>query len=115
VHFAYLAEASFPDRPEVTSRIFQAVCSPLRNPLPGVVSWGQRFASSRVAGRIGRGLARSARVARPALAWAVTGGPAFGNEVAVLEVAGRSALLEVQAAVPGPALRHSFAKQLTRG
>ncbi len=115
VHFAYLAEATFPRRPEVTSRVFQAVCSPLRNPLPGAVSWGQRFASSRVAGRIGRGLARLAGVAAPELAWQVTGGPAFGNEVATLSLDGRSALLEVEAAVPGPALRHSFAAQLTPG
>jgi hypothetical protein len=32
VHFSYLAEARFPQR-DVTSRIYQAVCSPLRNPL----------------------------------------------------------------------------------
>ncbi len=112
VHFAYLAEAWFTARPEVRTRVYQAVCSPLRNPLPKAVSVGQRFASSRVAGRIGRGLARATRVAPPELTWRITGGPAFGNEVAVLELDGRSALLHVEKAVEGPALKHSFAKVL---
>ncbi len=112
VHFAYLAEAHFPDRPEVTSRIYQAVCSPLRNPLPRAVGWGQRFASSRAAGQIGRVLSRAARVARPELSWRVTGGPSFGNEVATLVLDGRSARLSLEAAVPGPRLSPSFSKVL---
>ena len=113
VHFAYLAQARFPGRPEVTSRVYQAVCSPLRNPLPRVVSIGQRFACSRVADRVGRALARSVRVAKPELSWQVSGGPAFGNEVATLELEGRSALLTVEKAVPGPALEPAFASRLS--
>ena len=112
VHFAYLAQAGFPARPEVTSRVFQAVCSPLRNPLPRVVSLGQRFACSRVADRVGRALARAVRVAKPELTWQVQGGPAFGNEVATLELDGRRAQLTVEKAVPGPALVPSFASRL---
>ena len=113
VHFAYLARARFAARPEVTSKIFQAVCSPIRNPLPRVVSVGQRFACSAVAGRIGRALARSTKVAPPELGWRVEGGPAFGNEVATLELDGRAAVLTVEKAVTGPALHHSYAHVLS--
>ncbi len=112
VHFAYLARAAFPGRPEVRSRIYQAVCSPLRNPLPGVVSLGQRLACSPRAARIGRALARRAGVRDPELAWQVVGGPAFGNEVATLEVDGRSAVLTVERAVRGPALAPAFSSRL---
>ena len=112
VHFAYLAQGYLPAGRGMRSKLYQAVCSPLRNPLPPAVSVGQRFASSRVAGRIGRALARAARVAPPELRWQVEGGPAFGNEVATLDLAGRSALLTVEAAVAGPRLEHSFSAQL---
>ncbi|MCW2665306.1 MAG: hypothetical protein JWN57_268 [Frankiales bacterium] len=112
VHFAYLAEARFADRPDVTSKLFQAVCSPLRNPLPRAVSAGQRAACWRAVAAVGRGLARVAKVAPPELAWQVTGGPAFGNEVATLLLEGRTAQLSVQKAVPGPRLVHSFSSVL---
>lgn len=113
VHFAYLAQARFPGGPVLRSKVFQAVCSPIRNPLPPAVSYGQRFACSRLAGGIGRALARAARVARPALAWRVEGGPAFGNEIATLELDGRSAVLTLEKAVPGPRLAPSFAHVLS--
>ncbi len=101
VHFAYLAEARWADGRAVRSRVFQAVCSPLRNPLPPAMSIAQRVASSRTGGRLLRGLARAAGVAAPALDWRVTGGPAFGNEVATLDLDGRRAWLTVEAASRG--------------
>jgi len=113
VHFAYLAQARFPADRQVRSKVFQAVCSPIRNPLPRAVSVGQRFACSRVAGGIGRGLARAARVARPELGWQVEGGPAFGNELATLDLDGRSAVLTVEAAHDGPVLTPSFRSVLS--
>ncbi len=113
VHFAYLARARFTgERGNATTKVFQAVCSPLRNPLPPAVSIGQRFACSRVAGRIGRGLARAARVAPSDLTWRIEGGPAFGNEVATLELRGREAQLTVEKALPGPRLAPAFTARL---
>ena len=109
VHFAYLAEASVRDG----TRVHQAVCSPLRNPLPRAVSLGQRAACSRLMGSIGRALARAARVDAPPFDWQVTGGPAFGNEVSMLELHGRSLLLTVEKAVPGPGLVHAFTSRLS--
>jgi PhoD-like phosphatase len=112
VHFAYLAEGWFPASRGVSSRVFQAVCSPLRNPLPPAMKVGQRLASSGMTGWLARGLARLTGVDPPELRWQITG-PAFGNEVATVELDGRSALLTVEKAVPGPQLAHSFTKVLS--
>ena len=112
VHFAYLAQARFPADRQVRSRVYQAVCSPLRNPLPRVVSVGQRFACSRAANAVGRALARSVGVAPPAFTWTVEGGPAFGNEVATLDLEGRRAHLTVEKAVDGPWLAPAFTHAL---
>ena len=113
VHFAYVAQARFPAGRAVTSKVFQAVCSPIRNPLPRAVRVGQRFACSTVADRVGRALARAAKVEKPELTWRVEGGPAFGNEVATLDLDGRSAVLTVEKAVPGPVLAPSFTHVLS--
>ncbi|MCW2621333.1 MAG: alkaline phosphatase, partial [Frankiales bacterium] len=113
VHFAYLAEAHFPHRPEVTSRLFQAVCSPIRNPLPTGIRYGQRAMSSRALRAAGRWLQRSAKVAPPELVWQVEGGPAFGNEIATLTLDGRSASLDVESAQSGPTLSRSFRHTLS--
>jgi PhoD-like phosphatase len=112
VHFAYLAETRRSPAPGAT-RVFQAVCSPLRNPLPGAVKVGQSLACTRLVGGLGRAMAKAVRVARPAFDWRITGGPAFGNEVATLDLDGRRAVLTVLSAVEGPHLVHAFARQLS--
>jgi hypothetical protein len=114
VHFAYLAELARTDVPGST-RVFQAVCSPLRNPLPSALQVGQRLACTGPLGGVGRALARAAGVARPPVGWRITGGPAFGNEVAVLDLDGRAATLTVQGAVRAAGrsrLRHAFTSLL---
>ena len=113
VHFAYLAQARFPASANVTSRVFQAVCSPIRNPLPPAVSLGQRAAWSRPVGALLRGLARTAGVASPDIGWGITGGPAFGNEIATLDLDGRSAVVTLERSVEGPELEHSFSRLLS--
>ena len=113
VHFAYLAQARFPGRPEVTSKLFQAVCSPIRNPLPRGMQYGQRAACSRALGRVGQWLQKAARVDPPELVWQVEGGPAFGNEIATLVLDGRGARLDVESAQPGPRLDRSFSHVLS--
>ena len=77
VHNSYVAEVDRPElRPGAQSRIVQAVCSPIRNPLPR----GVRVAH--VAARHGAGAARCGssspartKVPEPALPWTVTDGP----------------------------------------
>jgi hypothetical protein len=86
VHNSYLAEV---DRPPSQGRILQAVCSPIRNPLPRGIRAGQAFAAKKPGTVIGRLLARSVRLAAPALSWHIVQGPWFDNNLATLETNGR--------------------------
>ena len=95
VHFAYLAEAGWPGGQRLGSRVFQAVCSPLRNPVGHPVQALDRLARTRVARALARTLARSAGVRDPAMTWEVTHGPWFESQVATLDLSGRSAHLRV--------------------
>ncbi len=94
VHYAYLAEAEFPGE-RVESKVYQAVCSPLRHCLDRPLELANRFAFRRTAERIGALLARSVRLPRPPLAWQMKGGPYFANEVATLELRDREAHLRL--------------------
>ena len=86
VHNSYLAEVGHPERFGARSRIVQAVCSPIRNPMPrGVRVLMSLFARSLV--RPMRFVAgHSKRVPDPAYPWAVTDGPWFDNNVALVAV-----------------------------
>jgi PhoD-like phosphatase len=87
VHNSYLAEV---DRPAGATRILQAVCSPIRNPLPALIRGGQAFAAKKGGTGIGRALARSVRLPEPPLRWHIAKGPWFDNNLATLEAEGRS-------------------------
>ncbi len=87
VHNSYVAEV---DRGPGAGRILQAVCSPIRNPLPGVVRRGQAFAASRAGTRVGKMFARSVKLAEPPWTWQVVKGPWFENNLATLEADGRA-------------------------
>jgi len=103
VHFSYLAQADFGPGSGVTSAVHQAVCSPVRNPVQRPVQLADRFTRTAFAGAIGRLLARSAKVPAPGLTWRVERGPWFDNQVAALELDGRSSLLRLERTVPGDA------------
>lgn len=81
VHYSYVAEI---DRAK-GSRIVQAVCSPVRNPLPIVMRWFSVVMSYGLATPFGAIVARSAKVPDPPFSWATTSGPWFDNNLAVLE------------------------------
>lgn len=100
VHHAYVAEAAFPDRPEVTSTVIQAVCSPIRNPLSRKERTVLRFLHSRAAALIGRALSRSARVARPKVSWSFTQTPTFDNQVATLVIGPDEVRLDIEKTHP---------------
>ncbi len=88
VHHSYVAEA-WPDRAEgrqVASRIVQAVCSPIRNPLPGFMQRVTAAAARRPVGAFGKLLALSGRVPRSPLTWKLTEGPWYDNNLAILEL-----------------------------
>jgi hypothetical protein len=91
VHFSYAAKAHFPGESSATSRIWQLVCSPMRNPLQRAVRNAVGFTALGFARLVGAGLAWSARVPSPHLDWSLKSGPRFDNALATLELRGRSA------------------------
>lgn len=85
VHHSYLAEAR-PRHGVAASRILQAVCSPIRNPLPRPMRLVASLGATRAAGLVGRLLSLSGRVPLEPVRWDVTHGPWFANNLGVLEL-----------------------------
>jgi hypothetical protein len=101
VHHAYLAEVGFPEGSGVTSRVWQATCSPFRNPLSKKERRTVQFGFSRVGLVIGRVLARAASVPPPPVRWRFQDGdPRFDNQAGTLELDGRGALARLERAKP---------------
>lgn len=83
VHFSYVAEVERTSG----SRIVQAVCSPIRNPLPRLMRYFGAVMAYGLASPVGALVARSARVPDPPFRWTRVEGPWFNNNLASLEVA----------------------------
>ena len=81
VHFSYVSEVER----STGSRIVQAVCSPIRNPLPRLTRFFTAIMSYGLAAPVGALVARSARVPDPPFSWAGVKGPWFDNNLAHLE------------------------------
>ncbi len=103
VHHAYLYEVGFKKGSSLQSAVYQATCSPLRNPLDHQERRVMKFAMTGVAEKVGRALARSAGVEAPSIRWRQVGeGPFFDNMVASLHVDGRRMDMEIEKALPDP-------------
>ncbi len=103
IHHSYLAAVSFPAGTEPRSAVYQAVCSPIHNLLPGAFRRGQEMATSRAGELGGRALAALAGVAKPQIRWQITHGPWFDNMLSALEFDGRTARIRFDRTVPGAA------------
>jgi PhoD-like phosphatase len=89
VHYSYLARAALPAATAgLATSVYQVVCSPIRNPLSGPIRVLNAVASFAVAGLVGRGLAKTARVPRSPFDWTVSSGPYFRNVLGALEING---------------------------
>jgi hypothetical protein len=99
VHHAYIAEARPVEGDGWRAPVYQAVCSPFRNPLDSRERRAIELGMTGVAERIGRGLARAARVETEPLTWSVTDGPWFDNQVATLELDGRRCAFRLEKAL----------------
>jgi hypothetical protein len=90
VHNSYVTQVRSEALPPGSSAVLQAVCSPIRNPLPR----GIRVVTALMGKRLARPLrlmaSRSRKVPNPAYPWVVTHGPWFDNSLALLEVHGRT-------------------------
>jgi hypothetical protein len=116
VHHGYLAEAGFRNAKPL-SRVYQAVCSPLRNSLPGEKSRLQSVAWNGAAALAARLLPRLAGVEREDLTWRLTHDePFFDNQVATLELDGPEATITFEGAVLDasgePGLRRIYSRRL---
>ncbi len=97
VHHAYLAEVGFPTGTRAQSNVWQATCSPFRNPLDSHEQRMIRFATSKAGTLVGRTLAKTAGVPDPRLRWRfVHDAPWFNNQVATLEIDGRVARMRLE-------------------
>jgi hypothetical protein len=115
IHHAYLAEVAFRREAEVKSPVWQAVCSPYRNPLNDHERRIARFGCSRAAEPIGRALAASAGVPKPDLRWRLVQPPTFDNQIATLRLDGSRAELRIErtsAREDDPPLQTSLERRL---
>jgi len=98
VHHAYLADVAFRRASNVRSSVYQAVCSPLRNPLDSRERRVIELGMSRGAELLTHALARAAGVEDPEVRWRVCDGPWFDNQVAMLEIEDRRMTLRLEKA-----------------
>jgi PhoD-like phosphatase len=101
VHHAYLFEVGYPRGTGMKSNVWQAVCSPYRNPLEKKERQQIRIGMSRGFELFARSLARLAGVPDPGIGWRMVGdGPWFDNQVATLVIDGREIEMRLDKAVP---------------
>ena len=103
IHHSYLARVDFPAGTNPRSAVYQAVCSPIHNVLPGSFRLGQRLLRSRAGGLAGDALARLAGVGRPRIGWRTAYGPWFNNMLSALEYQGSRARIRFDRTVCDPA------------
>jgi len=99
VHHAYLCEVAFRPEAGVRSAVYQAVCSPYRNPLDAKERQVIRAGFSRPFAAAARGLARLSGAPDPGIRWRLLEGPYFDNQVATLRLDGRKAIARLDKTV----------------
>jgi hypothetical protein len=115
VHHAYLAEVDYPGGGE-RAPVYQAVCSPYRNPLDEKERRAIRAGFGRPLTALARRLASAAGAPDPGIRWRLRDGPCFDNQVAMLSIDGRRIEMRLDKTVPGEENEHvletSFARRL---
>ncbi len=114
IHHAYLAEVGFRKGSEVKSAVWQAVCSPYRNPLDRRERRAAQIANTRGVGAIAKALSRAAKVPHTDVRWRLVEEPTFDNQIGTLTFDGRHASLRLEKATPGepPTLETSLERRL---
>jgi len=117
VHQGWLQEVAFRPAAGVRSAVYQAVCSPFRNPLGRTERTMLRNGShSTVLGRAARRLAHAVGVTDPEAGWRLVQEPTFDNQLGTLSFDGRSATLRIERTKPGdgsdPSLETSLERRL---
>jgi len=92
VHHAYLCDVAFRPEAGVQSAVYQAVCSPYRNPLNAKERRVIRAGFSSPFTATARSLARLSGAPDPGIRWRLLKGPYFDNQVGTLRLDGRKAI-----------------------
>ena len=103
VHHAYIAEARPTDgQPAWQAPVYQAVCSPLRNPLDANEQRAIKLGDD-AAAPSASGAAWPARrgVEDESLTWEIADGPWFDNQLATLDLDGRRCTFRLEKALGG--------------
>ena len=101
VHHAYLSEVAFPRGSNVKSAVYQATCSPLRNPLDNKEKSIIQAMVTKPALAATRALSQLAGVESEPVRWRSIGrSPWFDNQVATLELDGRRMDFRIEKALP---------------
>jgi len=98
VHHAYLADVAFRSGSAASSAVYQAVCSPVRNPLNSRERRVIKAMMSRPAHAVTHTLARAAGCEDPAIRWRICEGPWFDNQIAALDLEGRAITFRIEKA-----------------
>ena len=101
VHHAYLAEVAFRGSAGMRSAVYQATCSPFRNPLDAHERRAIEAMTGTAAERLIRLLARSAGAPDPGIRWRFCEGPYFDNQVGSLRIDGRKIEARLDKTKPG--------------
>ena len=113
VHHGYLARATFGDGRH--NPVYQAVGSPLRNPLGTPERLFMRAGWSGPVERFGRWLSRLAGVTEPPVSWRLLhADPWFDNHISTLRLSARHAVLKVEKTTPEDAGEPHLEKILER-
>ena len=101
VHHAYLCDIAFKPGAGMQSAVYQAVCSPYRNPLEARERKVVRTGFSPTFTKIARGLAHLSGAPDPGIRWRALEGPHFDNQVGTLRLDGRTATARLDKTVAG--------------
>jgi phosphodiesterase/alkaline phosphatase D-like protein len=117
VHHAYLCEVGWPaGQADGKAPIYQAVCSPYRNPLSTKEQLVIKAGFTKPFTQVAAALAKAAGAEDPGIRWRLRGGPCFDNQVATLHLDGRAATMRLDKTSPGDddeqTLETSFERRL---
>jgi hypothetical protein len=102
VHHAYLTEVGLNGGDGASeSAVYQAVCSPYRNPLANHERRAIKIGFSRPFTAAMHALARGAGATEPGLDWRLREGPYFDNQVATIRVDGRESRMKLDKTIEG--------------
>jgi hypothetical protein len=117
VHHAYLCDVGWPpgEAPD-RAPIYQAVCSPYRNPLSKNEQRVIRAGFGKPFTQVAAALAKLAGAEDPGIRWRLLDGPCFDNQIATLHLDGRQASMRLDKTDPGDrdeqSLETSFERRL---